>query len=361
MLAKDPCRRAGAVAKAPSGQAAFLGDDEIDRAVAAKRENILVLADVRIGLAVLDIRTKAADSGKDRLLALGMFGDLARQRQQGGGLGEGDFALFDRLWQRDPLRFFALALLHIGAKTALPHRNFGAARRVIAQNPDTRPLAIGGAVRIGVRQSAREFAFGIIRAADKSAEFAEFQRELTVRARRTGARVRAVLLGGENMRAQELVQTVQHFRRAQILDAGKRPGKIRPEIAQHLLPIELMVRDKIEPLFESGGKIIADIAGKKALQKSRHQAALIFGDEPLLLDADIVAFAQNREGRGIGRRPADAEFFHAFDKRRFGKARRRLGEMLACLDFVLAEALALAHFGQTAAVFFIFVVAAFLI
>jgi len=103
MLAKDPCRRAGAVAKAPSGQAAFLGDDEIDRAVAAKRENILVLADVRIGLAVLDVRTKAADSGKDRLLALRMFGDLARQRQQGGGLGEGDFALFNRLWQRDPL------------------------------------------------------------------------------------------------------------------------------------------------------------------------------------------------------------------------------------------------------------------
>src|SRR5208337_868577 len=344
MLAKDPCRRAGAVAKAPPGQAAFLGDDEIDRAVAAKRENILVLADVRIGLAVLDIRTEAANPGKDRLLALRMLSDFARQRQQGHGLGEGD-----------------LALLHIGAKTALPHRNFGAARGVIAQNPDARPLAIGGTVRIGVRQSAREFAFGIIRAADKSAEFAEFQRELTVRARRTGARVRAVLLGGENMRAQELIQTVQHFRRAQILDAGKRPGKIRPEIAQHLLPIELMVRDKIEPLFEAGGKIIADIAGKKALQKSRHQTALIFGDEPLLLDADIVAFAQNREGRGIGRSPPDAELLHAFDKRCFGKARRRLGEMLACLDSVFAEALALAHFGQTAAVFFIFVVAAFLI
>src|SRR5208283_3368441 len=95
MLAKDPCRRVGAVAKAPPGQAAFLGDDEIDRAVAAKRENILVLADVRIGLAVLDIGTEAADPCKDRLLALGMFGDLARQRQQGDRLGEGDFALFD--------------------------------------------------------------------------------------------------------------------------------------------------------------------------------------------------------------------------------------------------------------------------
>src|ERR1700682_4517624 len=126
------------------------------------------------------------------------------------------------------------------------------------------------------------------------------------------------------MRPQKLVQTVQNLSRAEILDAGERTGKIHPKIAQHLLPVELMVGDEVEFLLKRGGKIIADVAGEKTFQKSRHETAFVFGDEPLLVEANVVALAQNREGRSVGRRPADAKLLHAFDECRLCEARRRL-------------------------------------
>ena len=71
-------------------------------------------------------------------------------------------------------------------------------------------------------------------------------------------------------------------------------------------------------------------------------------DEPLLLDPHIVAVAQHREGRGVGRGTADAELLHPLDQRRLGVARRRLGEMLGRVDALFREPLALAHRRQAA-------------
>ena len=82
MFAEHPRGCARGVAETPAGQAAFLGDDEVDRAIAANAQNVVVLAEARIGLAVLDVGTEAADPGQDWFLCLRMLGDLARQRKQ---------------------------------------------------------------------------------------------------------------------------------------------------------------------------------------------------------------------------------------------------------------------------------------
>ena len=49
---------------------------------------------------------------------------------------------------------------------------------------------------------------------------------------------------------------------------------------------------------------------------------------------------QHLQDRRIGRRPADAELFHALDQRGLGIARRRLGEMLVGRDRALGQRLA---------------------
>ena len=85
------------------------------------------------------------------------------------------------------------------------------------------------------------------------------------------------------------------------------------------------------------------------------------GIEPLLLEPHVVAILEDRDGRGVGRGTADAELFHPLDQRRLGVAGRRLGEMLARVDPLLGELLALAHRGQTARFLVFLVVPALLI
>ena len=94
--------------------------------------------------------------------------------------------------------------------------------------------------------------------------------------------------------------------------------------------------DLVELFFEAGGEIIFDIAGEEAFEERDDDAALVFGNEALLVDAHIAAVLQDLQDGGVGRRPADAEFFHALDQGGFRKARRRLGEMLGGLDRLLA-------------------------
>ena len=127
---------------------------------------------------------------------------------------------------------------------------------------------------------------------------------------------------------------------AQVLDLVHRGGETLPELAQHVVPFQLVVGDVVELLFEIGGEIIFDVAGEKALQERHHDAAAVLRHEPLLLDAHIAAVLQHLQDRGIGGRPADAEFLHALDQRGFRIARRRLGEMLRRGDRLLGQRLA---------------------
>ena len=79
MVAEDA---PGHSARALEAAAALLGDDQVDGAVAADRKNVVVLADIRVGLAMLHIRTIAPDPGQDRLTAFRVLGHLARQGQE---------------------------------------------------------------------------------------------------------------------------------------------------------------------------------------------------------------------------------------------------------------------------------------
>ena len=77
------------------------------------------------------------------------------------------------------------------------------------------------------------------------------------------------------MRRQHLVEHVEHLGDAQILDLVDRADEVAPEIAQHLAPVDLVVGDAVELLFETGGEIVLDVAGEETLQERDHDAALV--------------------------------------------------------------------------------------
>ncbi len=99
-------------------------------------------------------------------------------------------------------------------------------------------------------------------------------------------------------------------------------------------------RNEIELFLQRGREIEFDVLAEEAFEERDDEAALVLRDEAFLVDADVVALLQHGERGGVGRRAADAEFFHALDEGRFGKARRRLREMLLGLDGAVADLVA---------------------
>ena len=163
------------------------------------------------------------------------------------------------------------------------------------------------------------------------------------------------------MLAEDLIERFQHLGDAQILDLVDGAGEVAPELAEHVLPADLVVGDAVELLLEVGGEVVLNVAGEETLEESRNQTALVLGDQPALVDADIVAVDERLQRRRIGRRPADAEFFHLLDQRRLGVARRRLGEVLVGGNLLAGQRHALIDRGQAGAVLALIIVAAFLI
>ena len=288
-----------------------------------------------------------------------MFGNFARQRQKRERLFKGDFVCRDVFRQRGLFGILFLAQLHIRAKAAVAHGDFEIGCRIAAQNfhartPRRITLCIG-------RDGARELAFGIIGAADKGAELRQFQRKLTRSAGRAGTRIIDAFFFWEDMWRQKVIQRIEHLRGAQISCASERYRKLGPEVSQQLLPVNVVAGDEIELFFERGCEIIFHIAGEEAFQKRDNQAAAVFRHEAFFIEAYIFAVAQNGERGGISRGAADAELFHALHKSCFGKARRRLSEMLHGFDALFGQSFALRHGRQTIGIFIIIVVAAFLI
>src|SRR5439155_8041381 len=146
-----------------------------------------------VGLAVLHIRAEAADARHDRLAALGMATDFARQREQAERAGEIDILGCESLRQAGALGFRAvggLAELHVGAEAARAQRDFEAGNGVLAE---LLQAGIGGGIGTGAgRELARIAALGIIGTADEAAELAELEREPPGGALRTLARIAAV-------------------------------------------------------------------------------------------------------------------------------------------------------------------------
>ena len=134
--------------------------------------------------------------------------------------------------------------------------------------------------------------------------------------------------------------------------------EVGPEVAQHVLPVELAGRDLVELLLEAGGEAVLDELGEEALEERRDDAAAILGDQRALFEPHVVAVLQHRACRRIGRGPADAELFHLLDEAGFGVARRRLGEMLLDQRFVELGRVADGERRQLAAILVVLVIVA---
>ena len=201
----------------------------------------------------------------------------------------------------------------------------------------------------------------MVRTAQESAELAEPQAQRAFLAGRAQARIAAIFLFREDVRRQGVVQRIKHGGDAQLADIVDGGAEISPEVAQQLLPVELAGRDLVELGFERRGEIIFDIARKEILEEGGDDPALVLRIETVLLKPDIVARRQDLQRRGIGRRPANAEFFHALDQRGFGEARWRLGEVLVGMGLGDADIAAGDDLWQTGFGLVLLIIRAFLV
>ena len=329
---------AGIRAEAPSLlRIGFLLGDQGDGAIETNSEDIIAVFQTCVSLAVFDVGTKAAHAREDRLAVFRRQSDFARQRQQTERLFEIDvvgrnaFRNAGAFWLLDFLFLFALlrlrrldllAELQIGPKAAATQRHLKAGDRVFAQH-----LLALNAVGTG-RDLPREIAIRIIRTADEGAEASGLQRKLAGIALRALPARRAVGVLRENMRLEQIVERVEHDAVAHFLDLVDRADELTPELGKHRAPVDRAGGNLVELFFEAGGEIVFDVAREETFQEGDDDAAFVFRNEPLLVDADIAAVLQHLQDRGVGRWPADAELFHALDQRGFREARRRLGEML---------------------------------
>ena len=146
-----------------------------------------------------------------------------------------------------------------------------------------------------LRERARIAAFGIVGTADERAELSKLQRQAPGVTRGATARIAAVRLGGENMRAEKLVEIVEHFGRTQVFGLRDGCGKVRPELPQHVFPIDLGVGDKIKFLLQRSGEIIFHIAREETFKEGDDEAALVFRIQALFVEPHIFAVAQHGE------------------------------------------------------------------
>jgi hypothetical protein len=108
-------------------------------------------------------------------------------------------------------------------------------------------------------------------------------------------------------------------------------------------------RHRIELVLELGGEVVVDVPGEVAAEELRHRAADVDGTEAAAFHLHVLAEQQRLDDRGIRGRTADAVFLQRLDQRRFGEARRRLGEVLVGVDAFERHAVARLHRRQLAA------------
>lgn len=122
-----------------------------------------------------------------------------------------------------------------------------------------------------------------------------------------------------------------------------------PEAGHQRNPVFLATRHRIELVFQLGGEVVVHVLGEVAGQKLGHRTADVGRAEAAAFHFHVLAEQQGLDDRGVGRRAADAIFFQRLDQRRFGEARRRLGEVLVGHDAVERHAVAGLHRRQLAA------------
>ena len=146
-----------------------------------------------------------------------------------------------------------------------------------------------------------------------------------------------------------------------LLGALQLGHEIAVKAAQHAAPVDLALLDLVQLLFHRGGKAqIDDVREALKHQGVDHVAQNRRAQILSLLD-DVLAAEDGGDGRGVGRRAADALFLHGADQRRLGIARGRLGEVLGALKLFEVDGLALMQVGQRAAALLLFLVLALLV
>ena len=121
-----------------------------------------------------------------------------------------------------------------------------------------------------------------------------------------------------------------------------------PELLEQRHPFALAARHGVERVFHARRELVVDVLREELRQEAVDDAADVGRDESPVLHLDVLAIAQRRDDRGVGRRPADAELLERFDERRFGVARRRLREVLRALHVLQAQPVALGDGRQDA-------------
>src|SRR5262245_21073658 len=235
------------------------------RTVEPDIENIIAGLEIGVSLAVLHVGAEAADTGHDRLAVFRMPADLARQREQPKRAVEVDVVRVQALGDASAFRLLAvdgLAELHIGAEPAGAQRHFEAGVLIHAE---LLHAAVGAVERSG--KLARIAAFGIVRAADETAEFAELERKPPGPAVRALARIGAVRPLWKQMRGEHFIERIDDLGDAQLLDVADRVGELLPEVAQQIAPGEFVVGDAVELLFEVGRETVFDVAREEAFQE----------------------------------------------------------------------------------------------
>src|SRR5690606_11669182 len=176
--------------------------DHGNGAIEPDGEDVFHRIEIGVAAVMQKERPVAADACRDHLACLGMFSDVARQREQRQRSFVVDRLRRPALGQARAFGTLALAALDIGTETAGAQRDLFAGVGVGAQHLGAVEAGLGAVLAPILAELARVAAFGIVGAADEGAITTELQGELSLAAFRTEPRVGPVLSRREDERSE---------------------------------------------------------------------------------------------------------------------------------------------------------------
>ena len=223
---------------------------------------------------MLDVGAEAAEARGDRLAVLGMGADGARQRQQRQSALEIDAFEIEALRDRGALRLLLaiLAKLHVGPEAATAKGDIEAGLGIGAEQLAF--VAEGGLVA-ALGELPGEAAVGIVGAADEGAELSDLEAEAAFATGRAGARIAAFVRCREDVGPEHVVQRIEHLGDTEVADILHRGDEVAPEVAEHVLPLQLAGGDQVELLLEVGREVIFDVAAEEILEERGDEAPLV--------------------------------------------------------------------------------------
>ena len=318
---------------AEGADAGHLAGDQVDRAIDADRQHVVVLVHGTEQRSHADIGTKPANAHLDRFMGFRVNPHRLWQRQQCQRLFQGELVAIDASWQRcslwlDLLVFRRLTLLDVQAIGAAPNGDLVAGFRILAKHALAIFQRVAALPRTIDGEAPGVFALRVIGTADEAAHPAQFEAETAVAAGGAFPGIGAIFPRREEVRTEILVQRVYHVADLQILGLIDGGRELIPERVHHRAPVDGARRYLVELFLQRGGEAGVDVMFEEAHEERGDQTAPVLRHETALLQPHIFPVLQDREDGGVGGGPADPELFHLLDEAGFRVAGRRLGEML---------------------------------